>query len=246
MSLHQNNRFSKTYYTLAGNMFQGFFEIINGNIVVYDLNMQVVPGATVVQDPSELDFIQSELIPIVINNQQFYLRINTVFNNLTGLPQSTINEFFDNTLNPIATPSTYKIGLLNETEYHKTYYQLGGSTLEGYISYDGTSYRVYDLQFIEQLGAIPVGRPIQSVNVLNQLTVGDQNEHKEILAGGSFSFSNIKGISLLIKGNCTVNVNGVTISYEDGDSFSFSSELELLNPVIVNQITGRTIVLTLK
>lgn len=135
----------------------------------------------------------------------------------------------------------------NKNEYMRTYYQIGSTILEGYVKLVNGAPLIYDLDFILVPGAVQVQSPIEHVIVDNQTTVGDDNNHKEVLAGSSFTFSNIKCIGGLIKGDCTITINGVAIDYEDGDPFPpFNSELLLLNSITINQTTGKTIVFTLK
>lgn len=132
-------------------------------------------------------------------------------------------------------------------QFMRTYYQIGSTILEGYVKVSNGNPVIYDLDYNEIVGAVQVQSPTEEVFVLNQTTVGNQNEHYEVLAGNSLPISNVKCVGGLIKGDCTIIINGIAIDYEDGDPFpSYSSELTLLNSITINQITGKTIIFTLK
>ena len=197
---------------------------------------------------NELDALKSELIPIIVNGVQHYLREVDVVDNTTGTFLSITQTFYDKNLNVVATPTNYEVGTVNKLDasFLKTYYTLGGNTYEGYTRLVDNVQVVYDLELDEVVGAVVVQEPTKTVTVSNQTTVGSDNKHHQVLAGNSLSFSDFKCISFLIKGYCTITIDGVAIDYEDGDSFSFSSENVLVNDITINQTTGKTIILTLE
>lgn len=195
----------------------------------------------------ELDLLKSELIPIISSNTQYYLQEKTVVDNTTGV-ETVAQIFYDSNLSIVATPLSYEIGTKKsvDSEFVKTYYQVGSTILEGYSRLENGIQKIYNLNFSEVIGATAVQEPEKSVSISNQLTVGSVNNHFEMLAGNSQTFSGYKCISFMVKGDCTLTIDGVTINYEDGDSFSFSSENVLVNSITINQITNKTNILTLK
>lgn len=196
---------------------------------------------------AEIDVVKTGFVPVVYNNTQYYIQEKSVVDNTTGSETPEI-LYFDSSLNSIAPLPTYVVGKVkkNDADFVKTYYAIGGITYEGYSRLVNGVQVIYDLEFIEVVGAVSVQEPNKTVTVSNQTTVGNTNKHYQVLAGSSLPLSTIKCISFLIKGDCTIEMDGVVLDYEDGDSFSFSSENVLVNDITINQITGKTNILTLE
>ncbi len=88
----------------------------------------------------------------------------------------------------------------------------------------------------------------ESTNTLlsqNIKTFGDIVEHFQVLANTTLSVSSKRSISLMFKGDCNLTIGDTTILYENGDVVNISTQDILNTTLILNQITGRTVIVTL-
>ena len=231
-----------------------FFHVKNsdGTVNCYldsDHTIPYVPQGTIseknpLESNVELDLLKSELIPVISNNEQYYLQEKTIVDNTSGT-ETVTRVFYDVSLNVVNSLTNYRVGnLLKNLTYYQVYYSLGGIIKQGFTALDNTTQRIYDLEFNELIGAVIVEKEESPLTI--EYT-GNDNEHFQLNAGSILIVNDVKCIGGHIKGKCKITINNKTIEYDAGDPFpSFNSEQVLKNEIIIQQITNHSLIFTLK